>query len=322
MRPLEVIEVARIVARGGPLRRTAGRCMVCCPAHPDRRPSLALSRGHTGRVIAHCFAGCTWGELRRAFAQLGLDLVRDTAGESPRESVGYRPHPNEEDAWRPAAVKAAPARRRLRHARLGEPVQHWTYRAPTGEVLAAVARYATAEGKEYRPWSPWRNARGARTVWRCKAPPRPRPLYGAQRLAAHPDAPVLVVEGEKTADGAQHLFPDFVAVSPMTGWGGLVHAAWGPLAGRRVTLVPDRDKAEETANEDDEEALVRRWRECLPTVEQVRTVTDLARTLPLAPGERRHPRWDLADAWEAGLRVAAVRRWRAALDPAHPLANG
>lgn len=40
-----------------------------CPAHEDRSPSLSVSH-HNGRVLLHCFAGCTADEVRRA---LGLE---------------------------------------------------------------------------------------------------------------------------------------------------------------------------------------------------------------------------------------------------------
>jgi len=44
--------------------------MACCPAHEDRRPSLKIDEGADGRVLLHCFAGCTFEEVLSA---LGLD---------------------------------------------------------------------------------------------------------------------------------------------------------------------------------------------------------------------------------------------------------
>ena len=43
--------------------------------------------------------------------------------------------------------------------------------------------------------------------------PAPRPLYRLPQLLAAPDAPVLVVEGERTANRAALLFPDHAVVS-------------------------------------------------------------------------------------------------------------
>ena len=33
--------------------------MARCPAHEDRFPSLSIREGQDGRVLIHCFAGCT-----------------------------------------------------------------------------------------------------------------------------------------------------------------------------------------------------------------------------------------------------------------------
>lgn len=72
--------------------------------------------------------------------------------------------------------------------------------------------------------------------------PAPRPVYRLPQLIAAPDAPVLVVEGERTADRAALLFPGHTVVSWCGGTAGVQHTDWGPLAGRSVTLWPDHDR--------------------------------------------------------------------------------
>ena len=49
--------------------------------------------------------------------------------------------------------------------------------------------------------------------WHRKAPNPPLPLYGLNRLATMPDAPVILCEGEKSADAAQANFPDHACLS-------------------------------------------------------------------------------------------------------------
>lgn len=78
-------------------------------------------------------------------------------------------------------------------------------------------------------------------AWRWKAPPAPRPLYRLDALRSRPDAPVLIVEGEKTADAAQRLFPSAVAITWPSGCKAIDKADWSSLAGRRCTLWPDAD---------------------------------------------------------------------------------
>lgn len=90
-------------------------------------------------------------------------------------------------------------------------------------------------GKKIRPlW--WDGA-----AWQWKAPPAPRPLYRLDALRQRPDAPVLIVEGEKTADAAQLLFPSAVAITWPSGCKAIAKADWSPLAGRRCVLWPDAD---------------------------------------------------------------------------------
>lgn len=71
----------------------------------------------------------------------------------------------------------------------------------------------------------------------------PRPLYGLDRLATRPDAPVLVCEGEKAVDAARDMFPDHVAVTTPGGANTAHKVDFNPLAGRSVTIVPDHDAA-------------------------------------------------------------------------------
>ena len=72
--------------------------------------------------------------------------------------------------------------------------------------------------------------------------PSPRPIYRLPQLLAAPDAPVLVVEGERTANRAALLFPDHAVVAWCHGKEGKQHTDWSPLAGRTVTLWPDNDR--------------------------------------------------------------------------------
>jgi putative DNA primase/helicase len=77
--------------------------------------------------------------------------------------------------------------------------------------------------------------------WKWTAPPAPRPLYNRESIAARPDAPVLVVEGEKTADAAAKLFPSAIAITWPSGCKAINKADWAPLVGRKCVLWPDAD---------------------------------------------------------------------------------
>lgn len=53
-----------------------------CPAHDDKGPSLSIKETPDGRVLLHCFAGCSVDEV---VAAIGLDLADLFP---PRESHG------------------------------------------------------------------------------------------------------------------------------------------------------------------------------------------------------------------------------------------
>lgn len=52
-----------------------------CPAHDDRSPSLSITEASNGRVLLHCFTGCSYESI---IAALGISFT-------PLRSVPYRP---------------------------------------------------------------------------------------------------------------------------------------------------------------------------------------------------------------------------------------
>ncbi|MGZ5779889.1 MAG: phage/plasmid primase, P4 family, partial [Burkholderiaceae bacterium] len=125
---------------------------------------------------------------------------------------------------------------------LGTPVSTWEYRNAAGQSLCYVNRFNIASGKTFLPQTFWKDSTGW-GQWANKAPPVPRPAYGLNRLAARPDAIVLFNEGEKSADAAQRLFPEFVAVTTINGSKSPEKTDFTPFAGRKVYIAPDNDKA-------------------------------------------------------------------------------
>ena len=121
-----------------------------------------------------------------------------------------------------------------------------------------------------------------------------RPLYGLNRLAAAPLKPVLVVEGEKTADAAQKLLPEMNVVSWPGGTGAVNKIDWSPLEGRQVTLWPDNDTAGIKAMEQITKQLI-----VLGVPENAIHQVQLPSNTPA--------KWDLADNLPADWSMATVR---------------
>jgi hypothetical protein len=137
----------------------------------------------------------------------------------------------------PADAPAPPTR----HFNHGEPTATWTYRDAVGAELCRILRFDFPDGrKEFCPLTLWRNAKGLR--WRWKALCAPRPLYGLDRLADNPYAPVIVCEGEKAADAAAKVFPDHAAVTSSGGSQAAAKSDWSLLSGRKATIWPDNDE--------------------------------------------------------------------------------
>jgi Domain of unknown function (DUF6371) len=66
-------------------------------------------------------------------------------------------------------------------------------------------------------------------------------LFGLEQLAARPHARVLIVEGEKAAEIARQIFPNWIVLAWKGGAGNARNIDVSPLAGRDVVLWPDAD---------------------------------------------------------------------------------
>ena len=130
----------------------------------------------------------------------------------------------------------APSVWSYRHPQWGQPAELWPYRYADGQLAGYVARWdRPGGGKEIRPLV-LRDGR-----WRQKGIGSPRPLYNLPELGERPDAPVLVVEGEKTSDAAGRRFASHVPTTSMGGAKAPRFSDWKPLEGREVVIWPDND---------------------------------------------------------------------------------
>jgi putative DNA primase/helicase len=130
------------------------------------------------------------------------------------------------------------------HPTRGKASAIWPYKDAEGRLLHIVRRFEEpGGGKVILPASFCRSPDGKRAEWRGRALDAPRPLYRLAELAARPDAPVVICEGEKAADAAAELLPDYVVTTSSGGSKAAGKADWRPLHGRRVVIWPDADEA-------------------------------------------------------------------------------
>jgi putative DNA primase/helicase len=145
---------------------------------------------------------------------------------------------------RPVRVPTPPPPDALPPA-LGNASTQYRYTDAQGQTLFWIQRFDKPDGRKlfvHRTWldNAWhfpRKADGFDSAW-----PIPRPLYRLDTLARMPYADVLIVEGEKAADAAAKLLPEFVVLSWPNGSNAIDKIDWSPLAGRFVNLWPDNDK--------------------------------------------------------------------------------
>ena len=103
-----------VEALGGNWSRSRGMC--CCPAHPDRTPSLSITLGKRA-ILVHCFAGCTNEAVMQGLGKAGVRIsdLFDGTGEAitpmPREDIADS---NALRLWRDASILSdSPAARYL-----------------------------------------------------------------------------------------------------------------------------------------------------------------------------------------------------------------
>ena len=115
----------------------------------------------------------------------------------------------------------------------------WPYGDEQGAAQFHVCRWNKPNGeKDIRPLS-WCAGNG----WRFAHWPDARPVYSLDRIAAQPEASIVVCEGEKAADAAARVFPKSIATTSSGGAQAAHKSDWAPLAGRRVLIWPDNDEA-------------------------------------------------------------------------------
>lgn len=124
-------------------------------------------------------------------------------------------------------------------------INRWAYRDASGALLGYAVRFEWFEKNESRkdvvPQTYCVNDEGKRQ-WCWRSFIDPRPLYNLPDLAARPDAPVMIVEGEKKVEALRVLAKQYIGIAWPGGANAWRKVDWSPLKGRTITLWPDADK--------------------------------------------------------------------------------
>jgi len=125
-----------------------------------------------------------------------------------------------------------------------EVVGRWPYRNANGDLIGFACRIQLPDGgKDVMPQTYCRNEESGEDSWRWRGFDVPRPVYGLDLLYKNPTLPVMIVEGEKTADAARQLCNFAVVITWPGGSKAIEKIDWEVIKGRRVIIWPDADRA-------------------------------------------------------------------------------
>jgi len=278
-----------------PLKKAGAEFEACCPFHGEDTPSFKVN---PAKGFYHCFGcgahGDAIGFLMQFKGLSFLDAVAELGGAErsavPPRSLPVPAREKERAPWVPIVPAPADAGDLpAAHLVRGRPVARWEYRDADGRLIGAVYRFVRSDGgKEVLPVCYARNENTGVTEWRWMAFPEPRPLYGLDRLAAKPDATVLLVEGEKCADAGHEELPELVTVSWPGGGKAVSKVDWAPLAGRKVITWADLDEPGDQAMQ--------------AARERLRSIDCKLWDMKLPPVGSKPKGWDIADAVMDGLK--------------------
>jgi hypothetical protein len=230
-----------------------------CPAHEDHTPSLSLADSGDGRLLAHCFAGCTFTAIQDALRAIGLipgryswnpirDPVVAAARRARARAEAERRSHFAQVAWDEAKpIRDTPAEIYLRgrgiDCTLPASLRYHPacWHGPTKRCLpAVVARVDGGDGPAVHRTFLQSDGSGKANV-----DPVKMMLGGTRGGAVHLSAapgPLLVAEGIETALAAGILLGRPAGVWAALSTSGMTALILPPLAGELILAV-DGDRA-------------------------------------------------------------------------------
>lgn len=225
----------------------------CCPFHEENTPSFTLFVGQDGAWRYHCFGCGERGDVLDFVQKIkGCDFkeaLKILGGEVRRDNIAPRSAAQARDVYagieplEPEKELAAGKRVKLwnpKRERFGTitPSMVFPYRSRSGAITGYVLRHDLKDGGKETPMVMWCRLTSGETEW-CRYPfPKPRPLFGLERI--DDGKQVIIAEGEKCATVGSAV-TGRCFMSWAGGTYGVNHADWSPLTGRSVVIWPDAD---------------------------------------------------------------------------------
>ena len=307
---LQRTDLVALVSQDAQVKKAGKEFKALCMFHEEQSPSFTIFEKN-GAQLCRCH-GCGWPETgpNPIGAADAIRYIMDKRGLGFKDAYEYLG--GQPELARNVTAETKTAKRDWISTKpptdepppnfdvgIGKPSRVWTYRDADGAILGYIARYDLGSNgssrKEIRPftWGHYEDEDEER--WQAKTWTKPRPLYGIDRLAARPNAPVLITEGEKACDAAQELLPQYVCVAWPGGAQSLKHADLEPLRARRLLLWPDADPP---------------GIECMAQLARVASdPRALAAQVKAIDVTGQPDGWDAADALAEGFTPTSVVEW-------------
>lgn len=233
------LSAAAIAAKLEKSRKRGSYYMCRCPAHDDQKPSLAIGDDPSGRIWMKCYAGCSTEKIRAALEVCGIWPAEMASTLTDADCAA--PPVGSEKLRILSPIPLDVSNPFLQMKDDGTIDCYYEYRDREGRILMVVTRKEVAGTKTIFPNVYVVHKNGTRS-WLRGSLPKPWPLYGLRDLELRSQTPVLVVEGEKTADAVSRHFTGYNSITWPGGASAVDHTDWNPLRGRDVVLWPDADE--------------------------------------------------------------------------------
>jgi hypothetical protein len=246
-------KIARALG-GSSVPDASGNYLCRCPVHGDQRPSLSIC-DRDGKLLLHCFAGCSYSDLIAALKRLTLLPGKSGPGApvaAPAQPA--RPPSDPLKMWREASPRVAgsPVEAGLRNRgrdlpadaplRYASSLWHWPTRTRRQAMIALVQRYDGAPITSHATFL----SRDGR-----KAPVNPARLFAAgvspagggvwfNGLGGNPE--LIVAEGIESALSAALLYDAEACVATLSTHG-MRTLVLSPSTRRPVRIFADHDLA-------------------------------------------------------------------------------
>ena len=231
-------DIYSVVSKYVSLHKHGREYIGVCPFHEEKYPSFKVN---VEKNIFKCF-GCGKGGSPYMFIKLYNEKNNtnhriDNTAEPIKPKQEFK---DKIDDWKIIApVPVWVEQPSFRHFNYGVPNDMWRYTNEKGLTMFYVCRFNMPDGsKEVLPFSYCTN--GKQRKWMWKGMKDKRPVDNLKAIANNND-PIVIVEGEKTADAGIKNSDIFRFVTFQGGSNGYQLTDYTPLQGKTVVILRDND---------------------------------------------------------------------------------